>query len=118
MTARLFIPSWHPAPLNKLKGHWGIGHKLKKADREMVAMYARLMSVPKATGKRRVLLTIILAPGKRGCDPDAYWKSLLDALVQAGLLIGDNPNGVELPPVIFERGTADRWGTLIELEAV
>ena len=119
MACSLFIPHWHPAPLNKVaSGHWSNGHRLKKADRQMVAAYAMQQRTPKAEGKRRVTLTIVLAPGRRGCDPDAYWKSLLDALVHAGLLVGDNPNQVVLNPVIFQRGVLDRWGTLIELEHV
>jgi Holliday junction resolvase RusA-like endonuclease len=109
----IYIPRWHPVTVNQLlRGKW-TAHRLKKADREMVWAYAQ--GHPKATGKRRVVLTIILKPGQRGADPDAFFKSLADALVQAGLLTDDNRQGVELAPVAYERGTATDWGTRIRL---
>jgi hypothetical protein len=46
--------------------------------------------------------------------PDSYWKSLLDALVHAGLLVDDNRQHVQLGEVEFERGTAR--ATTITLE--
>jgi Holliday junction resolvase RusA-like endonuclease len=110
----LDIPRWHPAPLNKLmKGHWSNGHHLKKVDRAMVAAYAS--GVPKAEGRRRVSLHIILDKGQRACDPDSYQKSLNDALVHAGMLVDDNRQHVELAPVTFSRDPA-AWGTRIMLE--
>lgn len=108
------IPRWHPAPLNKLmKGHWSNGHQLKKVDRAMVAAYAS--GVPKAKGKRRVSLHIILDKGQRAADPDAYQKSCLDALVHAGVLVDDNRQHVELAPVTFSRDPQG-WGMVITLE--
>jgi Holliday junction resolvase RusA-like endonuclease len=108
------IPRWHPAPLNKLmKGHWANGHQLKKVDRAMVAAY--VSGVPKATGKRRVSLHIILDKGQRACDPDSYQKSLNDALGRAGMLVDDNRQHVELAPVTFLRDPK-AWGSVIQLE--
>lgn len=72
--------------------------------------------VPKAAGKRRVKLTIVLGPRQRGGDPDAYWKSTLDALARAGLILDDNRQGVELASVAYERGT--RKATVIGLTDV
>src|SRR4051812_7545214 len=104
-TYTLTIEGWHPARLNDLlRGHWSRGHRLKKADRQIVGLAARLQGIPPATGKRRVSLTITLGPRQRAGDVDAYQKSLLDSLVQAGLLTDDNRQGVELAPVQFERG--------------
>jgi hypothetical protein len=51
---------------------------------------------------------LTLAPRQRACDPDAFWKSTLDALVHAGLLVDDNRQGCELGEVRFDRGTARR----------
>ena len=96
-----------------LGGHWSKGHRLKKLDRQMIWAYAQ--GQPKATGKRRVELTIILKPAQRAADPDAYFKSLADGLVHAGMLTDDNRQGVELTPVTYERGTASDWGTRIRL---
>jgi Holliday junction resolvase RusA-like endonuclease len=108
------IPRWHPASLNKLmKGHWSNGHWLKKVDRAMVAAYAT--GVPKAEGKRRVSLHIVLDKGQRAPDPDAYQKSCLDALVHAGVLVDDNRQYSEIAPVTFSRNPKG-WGTIITLE--
>jgi hypothetical protein len=59
--------------------------------------------VPKATGRRRVSLQIVLKKGQRAGDPDSYFKSLCAALVHVGMLVDDNPQGVELAPVAFSR---------------
>ena len=59
-------------------------------------------------------LEITLAPRQRAGDPDAYWKSLLDALVRARLLVDDRRQYVELGAVTFARGKAKR--TVVTLE--
>jgi hypothetical protein len=101
---RLIIPAWHPAKLNELLGHWAQRHRLKRGDRELVGYYARLAGIPLAVLPRRVSLRIILGPRERAADPDAYWKSLLDALVHCGGLVNDNRQSVELGTVEFHRG--------------
>lgn len=114
MTIRVFIPKWHPSPINKLINcHWGAASRRKKFDREVV--HWQFVGKPKATGKRRLTLHIILDKGQRACDPDAYHKSLLDALVHAGQLTDDNRQGVELMPVKFSRDP-EEWGTLVTLQ--
>jgi Holliday junction resolvase RusA-like endonuclease len=101
----LKIDCWHPARLNQWDGfHWSKGSRLKKAVRELVTAYALRAGIPRAIWKRRVSLKIILSPKQRAGDPDAYWKSLLDALVHAALLLDDNRQGVELGQVTFSRG--------------
>lgn len=117
MTHMLYIADWHPARINQWDGkHWSVRARLKKADRHRIALHARLVGIPPATGKRRVTLRITLAKGQRGPDPDAFWKSVLDSLTHAGLLVDDNRQGVELMPVQFDRGT--RKATTITLEDV
>jgi hypothetical protein len=96
-----------------MKGHWSNGHQLKKVDRAMVAAYAS--EIPKAKGKRRVSLHIILDKGQRAADPDSQFKSLCDALVHAKMLVNDNRQHVELAPVTFSRDPKG-WGTVIRLE--
>jgi hypothetical protein len=109
------IPNWHPIKLNELlRGGWRIAHRLKNVDREIVA-YA-FWSMPKAKGKRRVTMTILLAKGQRAGDPDCYWKSGLDSLVACGALKDDRRQCVELMPVKFERAT--RAATIITLEDI
>lgn len=111
------IDGFHPVLLNKLLGvHWAAAGRLKKADREIIAHYASAVGVPRATGKRQVTLRIVLAKGQRGGDGDAYYKSALDALVKAGLLVDDNRQWAELMPVEYER--AAKKATVITLEEV
>ena len=110
----LDIPKWHPTRLNQLLGHWSKPHKRKKADRLIVWQSSLASKIPKATGKRRLTLHIILKKWQRGADPDGYFKSLNDALVHAGLLKNDSKEWVELSPVIYSRG--ENWGSRIILE--
>jgi len=99
------IPNWHPATTNQLlQGHWSKGAKLKKNDAAIIAGYFTIS--PKAKQKRLLKLSIGLGYKQRGCDPDAYFKSLLDALVKAGMLVDDSPKWVELAPVEYYRTDA------------
>lgn len=55
----LTIDRWHPARLNQWDGrHWAVRARLKRGDREIIAVYARIAGIPLATGKRRVSLTL------------------------------------------------------------
>ena len=114
-TYRLTIPDWHPSKLNEYLGrHWSVKHRLKRHDAVMVGWYARAAAIPPATGKRRVSLVITLAPRQRAFDVDAPWKSLLDALTGAGLLVDDSPRWCELGTVEFIRGPARRTEIFLE----
>lgn len=113
---QVHIPDFHPARLNQLLGHHYRRGRLKRDDAMLVAHHLVQARVPRATGKRRVSLRLTLAPRQRAGDPDAYWKSLLDALVRCGALVDDNRHWCELGPVTFERGT--RLETVIILEEV
>lgn len=115
------IPAWHPVKDNELitSRHWGKAYRLKQADKRMVWYSFRVLPtrvIPRAKGKRRVTLTIVLGKGQRGGDPSAYWKSLLDALVDCEMLTDDNRQGVELMPVAYER--AEKPATRIVLEEI
>lgn len=104
----------HTTRLNKLLE--GMRQKIvyKKKDRELVAEWAANAGIPGATGKRRVSMTVILAPRQRAGDPDAYQKSLGDALVQCGLLRQDSRQWVEWSPPKFARGEEEKM--FVELE--
>jgi hypothetical protein len=106
--------SGHPAKLNELLGHRMKAHRLKKRDREWVALEAKNQEVPRATGPRRVSLEIILGHRQRAGDPDCYWKSLLDALVTARMLLNDNRQYCTLGTVTFSRAKVKQ--TTITLE--
>ncbi len=103
-THRLFIPNWRPVSLNEIVGRnkYAI-HRIKKNDREMVGTYAANCVIPKATGKRRVSLEIVLGPRQRQHDPDALFKVLLDSLKQCRRLVDDSPKWCELGAVTYRR---------------
>lgn len=113
-----WMPGWHPARLNSLLGkHWGGRSAAKKADYEQIGRAAVVYGLRPATGPRRVDLFILLAPGQRAADPDAYWKSLLDALVRRGLLMNDSRRWCVLGKVEYARSTEHgRFGTMVILE--
>lgn len=103
------IPSWSPTPLNKLiNSHWGTATKLKAMDKDVIARSKMVGGIPDATCKRRVELLIVHPPGKRFPDPDAFHKSLGDALVHCGLLRNDSHLWVELTQPEFARGESLR----------
>lgn len=102
-TYRIEIPGWVPTPLNQLLGHWRGRWGKKKQDKAMVAVHAWKAGIPLADGRRRVGLMITLPPGQRRWDPDCFWKSCLDALVSARLLIDDSPKWCELGTVLQMR---------------
>lgn len=101
----IHIPHWHPVRLNQLLNcHWGWAHSLKTANTQMIGVYAHQAKVPKATGRRSVKMLITMGKGQRTGDPDAYYKTTHDSLVNLGLLKNDNHVWLELTPVEFKRG--------------
>ncbi len=95
-TWTMTVPQWTPALLNDVMGkHWQRAHKIKRKQAEMLAVYARLQDVPRATGKRKLSVTCYGWPTGRIPDQDAIWKLLLDSLVRAQLLTDDGPSGLE-----------------------
>ena len=112
---RIELPGIHPPRLNQLMHcHWAVAAKRKKVWTRALGMFAH--GIPPATGKRRVTLTITLAPRQRSPDVDAFWKSTLDSLVLCSLLVDDNPKWCELSPVIYLRGPERK--TVIVLEDI
>lgn len=112
----LTITDWHPCPLNRLIGcHHGTRSKRKRHDRDLVIGLALQQRLKPAIGPRRVRICLFLRRGQRGCDPDSYLKSALDALVAARLLVDDRDEMVRTEPVdLFRR--APRMATIFELE--
>ncbi len=99
------IPGWMPARLNQiLGGHFAKGHRLKKHDKEVIALAVALCGVPAATTRRKVSLLVVLEKGKRSPDPDAFDKSLRDALVACGALKNDSAAWVKGEDPRFARG--------------
>jgi hypothetical protein len=113
VTYTITIPDHTPLALNRLlRIHPRRRGKVLRGEANLVAAYAYLTGVPRATGRRRVALQVTM-PGC-GIDPDAAWKSLLDALVTCGLLRDDSAAWCELGPVAITRGAYRK--TIIILE--
>lgn len=115
-TYRIEVPGWWPALLNQfLYKHWSVRSRMKRQDRKTIALAVLIAGTPKATGKRRVTLTLVLGPRQRRCDGDAPWKSLLDGLAKCGALVDDNTDWVEMAALRFAKGEK---ATIIELEDI
>ena len=113
----LEISGFHPTLLNAmLRKHWRVVSRLKNADTQRIVVECRTQRIPKATGKRRVILTWVMAPRNKPIDADAPWKNLLDGLVAAGALKDDTLEWCELVGPILERGAVK--GIRVELEDV
>lgn len=113
----MHIPGWRPASVNQLlQRHWALAAKLKKNDQEVVSRAVMAYGVPRASGKRKVSILILIPKGLRTKDPDAYYKSLLDALVRSGALRDDTRNYVEISQPRFGKG--EILETFITLEDV
>lgn len=109
----LTIDDWRPVGLNLLlRSHWGKRARLKRLDRETVAVHALAQRVPRATARRRVSVSVECH--KTPPDADNLLKSLLDALTACGLIIDDSPAWCELGAVAVARGARDR--TIVTLE--
>ena len=98
------IPGWHPVELNKLIGHRMKTASLKKHDCKIVCDAVVAYGIPRATVKRKLDLTLIYTAGDRTRDKDAYWKSLLDALVHSGALFNDSRHWVDYDKPRYARG--------------
>jgi hypothetical protein len=117
VTYKLRIENWHPATLNKLmRGSIKTRIRLSRVDRNMVCGYCFLNRMPVAQGPREVSLLLTLVGRDKEGDVDAYWKSTLDSLVEARMLIDDNRQYCRLGSVDFERG--ERRETVITLTEI
>lgn len=118
-THRIEIPNWHPVRLNQFTDrHWTVRSRMKKRDRNVVAAYVLKAGAPRAAGRRRVSLEVLLKKGQRAPDEDAYWKGLCDCLNHAGMLTDDNREGVQLGEIRYTRSPDATHGTTIILEDV
>jgi hypothetical protein len=108
------IERWTPPSVNRLlTSHWAVAAKLKKTAAELIAYEAR--NVPRATGKRRVSMSLTIPHGGHRLDPDNAWKAVLDALKHAGMILDDGADQCELGSVVVAKG---QRSTAIMLEEV
>jgi Holliday junction resolvase RusA-like endonuclease len=111
----LEIPGWRPVLASELKCHPLRAARLKKRDVRAVMDASVILGIPPAFTRRRVTLAITnhftTYP-----DDDAPWKSTLDALKVAGMLVDDSREWCEVVyPPVYMRGEK---GTVITLEDV
>jgi Holliday junction resolvase RusA-like endonuclease len=113
----LVIPHWRPPLANEWRGrHWSVAHRLRKRAADLLGTYALAQRVPKATCRRSVAVEVVLGPRQRQPDRDSMDKLLLDAVVEAGLLLDDSDRGLAgRVEVTFRRGDASAWGTVVTL---
>lgn len=114
----VLIPKWHPLLDNKMmyKNHHVV-KRLKQADVRRLFFELLAAGVPRATGKRRLTLTLTYRRGQIHCDPFAPFKSLNDALTKIGAWKDDNREWSSTNPLRYgEPGL--RRETLIYLEDV
>lgn len=109
------IDRWHPTRVNQLlNAHWAKRARMKRVDAQLIGASIIGAGVPRFDrARRRVGLQINLGYRQRAGDPDAYWKSLLDGLVECAALVDDSRTWCELVPVIFCRKAV--WGSVIGL---
>jgi hypothetical protein len=110
---RLVIHDWLPCKNKRLEAApWPFCQRLREADAQRLIHEARQANVPKANGKRRVSLHLIL--GARHCydmNPEDYRDSLLAGLERAGLIL--DSASADLAPITIQRGR--RRKTIISL---
>lgn len=117
--AVLWLPGFTPTSVNLSDGrHWSEGYKLKRSDKEIVAFFAEQQGLSPANLPRKVSLRITLPKGQRSLDKSNVWKSLLDALHHAWLIVNDSPQWCEEGKVEYVRHHADLRETFILLEDI
>lgn len=96
MKQTLHLYGYHPPTVNELlSGHWSKGARLKKKCVNIMWASCLEQKLVKATGKRMVSIIITTAKAGRRPDPDAYYKSTLDALVKCNMLVDDSSQWCE-----------------------
>lgn len=112
-TYTLVIPNWKPISVNALTRTVKDRIRLKRFDREMIVAYAWRQRLAPAEGRRRVSARFVVYSGPL---PDSHnlMKSLLDALVHAGLLLDDSDQWLELGPWMCEHGDEPRTEITLE----
>lgn len=94
MTATIVIPEASPSLNTFFHRHWRTEHAVKK--RWALMLLARSRHVPKAKGKRRVVVQRI---GKQALDHDNFvggLKGCIDSMRKLGLLVDDDAAHLQL----------------------
>ena len=118
MIHTITITNYRPPRTNELyRGRFCKRMAQERECAQFIAHYGR--DLPKATGKRRVSLSVTLARRQRLPDADEQsLKAVLDGLVRAELLRGDSRQWCECRPTEFVLSQQPRPQTVITLEDV
>lgn len=116
MIHRIVIPDFRFTSINQMHSsvHWAKRAKLKKKDREYIWAFAKDQRVPQASGKRKVSIEVVITGRQQETDPDALWKSCLDALVHCGMLVDDKDRWCELGIVTYTKGDCTQTTVILE----
>lgn len=87
---------------------------MKAHDKQIISAAVKAYGIPPAEERRSVSMIIIHPPGKRFCDKDSQWKSVLDAMVCSGAIKNDSHAWVSCEPVEFARG--EKLRTVITIQ--
>lgn len=82
----------------------------------IIADACRKAKTPPATGKRLVVVHIVLGKGMQRYDFDNSFKHLLDGLKACRMLVDDSDKFCKLHPEIIYTRNPKAWGTEITLE--
>ena len=100
----LYLPNYTPTSVNKLLSmHWGSRGKVKRGDMDIIAHFASVQKLPRATGRRKVTIRVVWPRGARMPDPDNIKKVLLDGFVAASLLVDDSIKWCQVEPIEYFR---------------
>jgi hypothetical protein len=113
---RLEIPATPPSLNRLMRGRIRDRIRLGKSWRFAVHLAFHLSGIPRATGRRRVTLSVTWGPGERSIDPDNLNKCLGDSLKTAGAIRGDSYRWVTWGEAVYRRGPTAR--TVVVLEDV
>lgn len=104
MKQTLYLYGYHPPTVNELLGNWRVAAKRKKACVNIMWQSCLEQKLVKASGKRMVSIIITTAKKGRRPDPDAYYKSTLDALVKCNMLVDDSSKWCEHSQTLITTG--------------
>lgn len=91
------IPGWTPPSLNSLLyAHWTTARRTKQKAMATVAACCLETRVTRATGRRRVAITVTVKQSSHMLDADNVPKSILDGLTHVGALVDDRSEWCEL----------------------
>lgn len=112
-TQRIYLNN-HTARTNELlKVHWRVAQQLRQRDDAWIALTALSQCIKLAQGKRRVSLVVTLGP-RQSADEDCWWKSVLDALKNSGLIKNDSSRWCKLGDVRHHRGKRPAMEIILE----